>query len=283
GRPRLVAARPGEGCGDDPALPIGERGPIGRARLRRAGWRGRIAGELGLRARRDAELQNGDQATVRDDERALHRVLQLPDVARPRVLQERLASVAAETGLALAHAHAERPDEVIGQQQHVVAALAERRQMHGEDVEPIEQVLADATGRNRVLEVSIGRRDEAHVAAQGRRTAYALELALLQDAQELGLYGQRQLADLVEEQRAGRGQLEAPRLLAVGARERAALVAEELRLQQRLGQGGAVDGQEGTVGPAARGVNRARDDFLAGAALAGDQHGGLRRGHLGGE
>ena len=46
----------------------------------------------------------------------------------------------------------------------------------------------------------------------------------------------RQVADLVEEQRAAVGQLEAPAALAVGAGEGAALVAEQLRLEQRLGQ-----------------------------------------------
>ncbi len=54
--------------------------------------------------------------------------------------------------------------------------------------------------------------------AQTRRTlifsvcvaADALELAFLQDAQQLGLDGRRHLADLVEEERAAVGELEAP-------------------------------------------------------------------------
>jgi glutamyl-tRNA reductase len=46
----------------------------------------------------------------------------------------------------------------------------------------------------------------------------------------------RHLADLVEEQRAAVGGLEEADLLAIGAGERAALVAEQLALEQGLGQ-----------------------------------------------
>ena len=57
----------------------------------------------------------------------------------------------------------------------------------------------------------------------------ALHLRALEHAQELGLQRQRQLADLVEEQRAAVGRLEvAPACAAIGAGERALLVAEQL-------------------------------------------------------
>ena len=94
-------------------------------------------------------------------------------------------------------------------------------------------------------------RDDAHVRAQHARCAEALELPLLQHPQQLGLGARRQLADLVEQQHAaGRALDEAgPRLR--GARERAPLVAEQLRLDQRLGQGRAVDRQERAGRPAA--------------------------------
>ena len=46
-----------------------------------------------------------------------------------------------------------------------------------------------------------------------RAAADALELALLQHAQQLRLRLERQLADLVEEQRAAVGELEAPAAL----------------------------------------------------------------------
>src|SRR5207244_3518394 len=64
------------------------------------------------------------------------------------------------------------------------------------------------------------------------------------------------------------------------AGERAFLVAEELALEDRLREGGAVERHE--VAPAARGIggDGAGHELLAGAVLAQDQHGGLGRGDL---
>ena len=63
-----------------------------------------------------------------------------------------------------------------------------------------------------------------------------------------------------------------PFLVVVGAGERAADVAEQLRLEQRLGDRRAVDLDERHVALRAAVVNGARDELLAGAGLAGDEH-----------
>ncbi len=81
-------------------------------------------------------------------------------------------------------------------------------------------------------QVDVGGGDQAEVGAHEARAAEAAELALLQDAQQLGLRVERQVADLVEEERAAVGQLEHAGALRVGAGERAALVTEELALER---------------------------------------------------
>jgi hypothetical protein len=87
----------------------------------------------------------------------------------------------------------------------------------------------------------------------------------------LDLFGD--LADLVEEQRAAVGQLEPAGSRRHGAGEGPALVAEELAFDQTGRDRGAVDLDE--RGGAARRaeVQRAGDELLAGAALAGDEDG----------
>ena len=107
------------------------------------------------------------------------------------------------------------------------------------------------------------------------RAAEAHELALLEHAQQLGLDRRRHLADLVEEQHAAVGLLDASRLGGDRAGERAALVAEQLRLEQLVGQRRAVDRDERPVAAARRVVDEPRHDFLAGARLAGQQHRGF--------
>src|SRR2546423_1853450 len=77
-----------------------------------------------------------------------------------------------------------------------------------------------------------------------RAEASARQLSELEHAQQLRLQLERQLADLVEEQRAAARALERAGAPAIGAGERALLVAEELALDQRRRQRCAVDREE---------------------------------------
>ena len=77
------------------------------------------------------------------------------------------------------------------------------------------------------------------------------------------------------------GQLELAELARVRPGEGALLVAEELGLEQGVGDGGQVHGHERLVAPRALVVDGARHQLLAGAALPGDEHGGVGLGHLG--
>ena len=67
------------------------------------------------------------------------------------------------------------------------------------------------------------------------------------------------------------GDFEQPLLVRVGAGERAAHVAEELGLEQRLGQRAAVERRRTADRGAASGSGSPGDQLLAGARLAGQQ------------
>ena len=69
-------------------------------------------------------------------------------------------------------------------------------------LEPIVEVLPEMAGRRVGGEVAVGRRDDAHVDLDRRRPADALELLLLEHAQQLGLEVEPHLGDFVEQQRA---------------------------------------------------------------------------------
>src|SRR6185503_3103351 len=105
------------------------------------------------------------------------------------------------------------------------------------------------------------------------------DLALLDRAQDLGLQLERHVADLVEQQRAAVRLLELPDVARRSTRKRALLVAEQLALEQRGRDRGAVDGHEAPA-PSRREVQRARHALLAAAGLARDQHDGLARARL---
>ena len=142
-------------------------------------------------------------------------------------------------------------DEVVGQQQDVGLALAQRRHEDREHVQPVVEILAELAGGDRLLQILVGGGDQADVGADRLGAAQPLELALLQHAQQLDLRREVQLADLVQEQRAAVGQLEAPLLGGVGAGERPLLVAEQLRLDQVVRQRRAADLDERLLARAA--------------------------------
>jgi len=125
----------------------------------------------------------------------------------------------------------------------------------------------------------VGRGDHPHVDPDRVGRADPLELALLQHAEQADLGGHRDVADLVEEDRAAVGRLEEPLLVALRAGEGALHVAEQLRLEERLGERPAVERDERVAAAGAPGVQGARDELLARAALARDEHGGGAVGH----
>jgi hypothetical protein len=116
----------------------------------------------------------------------------------------------------------------------------------------------------------------------GLVAADAVDLALLDGAQQLGLQAGVHLADFVQQQGAAVGFLELADAAGDGAGEGALLVAEQLALEQVLGDGGAVDADEGPVG-ARTWVDVAGHDFLTDAAFAGDQDRGFGTGDLVGQ
>ncbi len=141
-----------------------------------------------------------------------------------------------------------------------------------DDVEPVVEILAEHAVRHRLGEIAIGRGDQAHVDLDVARVADPTDLPLLGRPQELHLDRVWNLRDLVEEQRAPVGRREETLRAGHGAGEGALHVAEELRFHQRLGNRAAVHRHE-RAGPTRRlQVHGARDQLLAGPALAGDHH-----------
>ena len=133
--------------------------------------------------------------------RALHGVLELADVARPVVVDQQPERALRELADLLADLLRQALDEGVGEQGDVLAALAQGRDADVDHVEPVEQVVAERAGRDRLLEVDPRGRDHPHVDAHLLAAADAEERALLQDAEQVDLELRRDVADLVEEER----------------------------------------------------------------------------------
>src|SRR5215471_1321124 len=140
--------------------------------------------------------------------------------------------------------------------------------MDGHHVEPVIKVFAKLSLLDQVGEIAVGRGDEAHVDLHRRRASEPLELAFLQDAEELDLHLWRDVANLVEEERSFVGELHTTRLARGRASERPLLVTEQLALEQVVRERAAVQFHERLRAPRTREVKRARGELFSRAALA---------------
>src|SRR5262249_268038 len=120
-------------------------------------------------------------------------------------------------------------------------------------------------------QIAIGRRDEAHVDRLRAQPADAQHLASLERAQELRLQGHRKLADLVEKSGAAGRRLEQPGLLLRGSSESAALLPEQLTLDERRRDRRTIDRYERAAAPG-QVMQRVREHLLADAGLADDEN-----------
>ena len=100
----------------------------------------------------------------------------------------------------------------------VAATLAQRRQLQAHHVQPVQQVGTETAFGHQRLQVLVGCGDHAHVHPDQFAPADAEEFAFGQHPQQPGLQRQRHVADLVEEQGAAIGLLEAADMATLGAR-----------------------------------------------------------------
>ncbi len=204
-------------------------------------------------------------------DRLLHAVLQLAHVAGPRVRDHRVDRRCGEAEHALP-VRLIAKQHVVRENQNVATARAERRELDVNDVDPVEQILAEPLLGDLVFQVAVRRRHDARVERDLFVSSHGAKRALLQGAKQLGLHSQGHLADLVEKERAAAGLQEEAAARLPGVGEGALHVAEELTLQDVFGHRGAVDGDERALRPGAARVDRPGRELLSGAALAGDEH-----------
>ena len=225
------------------------------------------------RSGRCGQLQgvHGDERRLGEEGDPLHQVRQLPDVARPGIGEERRARVEGESLRPQAVVGAGPAQEVLRQEEDVRRALGERREPHGHDGEAVIEILAEAAGAHRVAQVLARRRDQRDVGRLALRGAEPAHRLILEDLQELGLDALRQEAHFIQQQGAAMRRLEQAGFGLTRVGEGSALEAEELGLEEGLGNRGAVDLDERPRCAGAGPVKGASQEPLARAGLPQDQ------------
>src|SRR5262249_22959869 len=78
-------------------------------------------------------------------------------------------------------------DERLDQGGDVLLALPQRGDDDGHDLEPVVEIFAKLAGANVLLQIAVGRRNEAEIDLDLGRAAHAPELVALEDAEQLRL------------------------------------------------------------------------------------------------
>jgi hypothetical protein len=119
----------------------------------------------------------------------------------------------------------------------------------GNDLQAIVEVLAEHPLLDRTLQVLVGRGDQAHVDLDGALGADGADFTVLAARAAASPGAAGSFRDLIEEDGAFVRELEEPCSGARRTRERAALVSEELGLEELAGNRAAVDREKRTTRP----------------------------------
>ena len=174
---------------------------------------------------------------------------------------------------------AETRHEELGQQPCIAFTVAERRQVDGEQIEPVQQVVPVLAARCHRGQIGVRGRNDADIGMPRAAAANRPVLLILQKPQQGDLRSRAECIHFVEEQSAAArlGYDALACFLRVG--KRAAGVTEQLAFDERFRNRAAVDRHERRRLAAAEVMNRARGEFLAGARLALNEHGGVTLRH----
>ncbi len=187
------------------------------------------------------QIGHGERGSVGHHDGALDHVLELANIARPVIRHQRLDRVRIKVGDQLSDAIRVDVQEIQGQLEDVLAPIAQGRCVKTDHVEPVVQVFAKPAGPDQGLEVLMGRRQDPDIDGDGLRAADALKRHFLQDAEQLGLDFQVDVADLVEKKCAAVGLLKTADAVAVCSGESTLDVSEKLAFQQARRQGRAME------------------------------------------
>jgi hypothetical protein len=218
------------------------------------------------------KIQRLDSHILAEHEAPIDGVFQFTDIARPgigteqveRMVAELLPREACTVGIAL--------NEMLDQGWNVLSPVAQWWKGDGDHVDSIVEVQSEESLLNQSMKVSVRGRYETDVDPGRRARTHGAHFAFLENSEEFGLHRQGHVSQLVQEQGPLMCELEDSFAILFGAREGAANVTEELALQERFGEGGAILREERLAGTEAASVDLARDDFFSRAAFTNYQH-----------
>ncbi|OPZ77232.1 MAG: hypothetical protein BWY77_01740 [bacterium ADurb.Bin431] len=211
-------------------------------------------------------------ALARQGDHVLHDVLQLAHIARPVVLLQGKECITRNC------LHLDRTElavlaqKMVDQQGDVLAAFAQGGNRQPDDLQAVKEILPQPLLLDQHIWIAVGGADDANIDLALLDAPQPAHLVVLQYPQQLVLQVKAHLRHLVKKERPLVSGLEKPGLVDVGPGEGPLDMAEQLALEQIVGQGADSDRHKGLIPALAVIMNAPGDDLLAGAGLAVDHH-----------
>src|SRR5262249_3778975 len=207
---------------------------------------------------------------------ALNNILEFANIAWPPVALEQVICLLADgvdlftsfTRVAL--------DEVVDQQGNVIGSLTEGWHSYGENIQSIEKILAKRAIRDGLFQLAVGRGYHPYVNRDRLDATNALNFPFLEDSEQCYLGFRRQIADLVEENRASISRLKPSQALLECSSEGAFFMPEQFRDNERGWNRCTVHLNEGMAGASRSVVNGASHQFFPRSCFTKDEHCGIR-------
>jgi hypothetical protein len=153
---------------------------------------------------------------------------------------------------------------------NIFTALSQGRQLDRKYIQTKIEITTKFAISHHLGQVTVGCSDKPNIHLVSPTATQAFEFLFLQYAKQFGLKLRRNIADLIQEERAFIGQLEAAKLLRDSSSECSLFVAKKLAFQKIEWNGGAVQLDKWAPAPRADIVNGTRDQLLAGAGFTLD-------------
>src|SRR5436190_1741912 len=140
--------------------------------------------------------------------------------------------------------------------------------MENDDAEPVIEIFTKTLFGDGLLQIAMRRGDNPNIHLNRFFTPQSLKGSFLQNTKEFGLGAEAHLTNFIEENGSFVSLFETANAAGLRARKSSAFMAEKFAFEQCFRDRGAIHGDEGSGGTIAVLINRASNQFFAGACLS---------------
>src|SRR6266536_4297806 len=202
------------------------------------------------------QIVRGQYRLIRERDGLLDGVFEFTNIPRPAIGAEQLHRLVRDGRDGFAALLGVVLEKMAGQERDIFHSLPQGREMDGDHIQTVVQILAKIPFAHRFTQVVVRGGNDANVYLEPVFAADPSDLVLLEHAQETRLHVCADATDFVKKASAALSFFKNSLFICQRSGKGAAHMAEKLTFENRLSQCSTIHGDKGTVGSRAVLVNR---------------------------